>query len=154
MDNGATSFAPLSRYLVDGNIPAAVSEAGKRMVIHAIIAGGQELEQTVRGFASVAAQFPENADLVLWLNDHHGPVDAGGVSFEQTPVYDAFRHRITAIIRLPRLNPSTFGANLADMLARKLTFAEADASRDFFIIAKQRLRQIKRPIFDQLAMVL
>ena len=54
----------------------------------------------------------------------------------------------------PRLNSSTFSANLADMLSRKMTFAEADASRDFFIIAKQRLRQIKRPIFDQLAVVL
>ena len=154
MDNGATSFAPLSRYLVDGNVAAMVTEAGKRMVIHAVIAGGQELEQTVRGFASVAAQFPEHNDLVLWLNEHHGSVDMNGISFEQTPVYDAFRHRITAIVRLPRLNPNTFGANLADMLARKMTFAEADASRDFFIIAKQRLQQIKRPIFEQLAVVL
>ena len=154
MDNGATSFAPFGRYLVDGNVPAVVTEAGKRMVVHAVIAGGQELEQTVRGFASVAAQFPEHADLVLWVNEHHGSVDMGGIGFEQTPVYDAFRHRITAIVRLPRLNPSTSGANLADMLARKMTFAEADASPDFFIIAKQRLRQIKRPIFEQLAVVL
>ncbi len=155
MDNGATSFAPLSRYLVDGNVPAMVTEAGKRMVVHAIIAGGQELEQTVRGFASVAAQFPEHADLVLWLNEHHGPIASPtGDGFETTHVYQQFRHRILAMVRLPRLNSSTFGANLADMLARKMTFADADVSRDFFIIAKQRLRQIKRPIFEQLAVVL
>ena len=155
MDNGATSFAPLSRYLVEGNVPAMVTEAGKRLVVHTIIAGGQELEQTVRGFASVAAQFPEHVDLVLWLNEHHGPIASPtGDGFETTHVYQQFRHRILAMVRLPRLNPSTFGANLADMLARKMTFAEADASSDFFVIAKQRLRQIKRPIFDQLAVVL
>jgi hypothetical protein len=40
------------------------------------------------------------------------------------------------------------------MLKQGLTFAEADQSRAFFVIAKQRLRQIWRPIRDQLAPVL
>ena len=50
LDNGATSFAPLSRYLAD-----AVADRGKKMVVHTIIAGGQELVQTGRGFNSVAS---------------------------------------------------------------------------------------------------
>jgi hypothetical protein len=32
-----------------------------------------------------------------------------------------------------------------------MTFAEADRSGDLFVMAKQRLRQIKRPIFEQMA---
>ena len=40
------------------------------------------------------------------------------------------------------------------MLQRGLTFAEADLSGEFFVIAKQRLRQVWRPIRDQLAPVL
>jgi hypothetical protein len=40
------------------------------------------------------------------------------------------------------------------MLTRGLTFAEADQSSAFFVIAKQRLRQVWRPIRDQLAPVL
>ena len=155
LDNGATSFAPLSRYLVQDGIANAVAESGKKLVIHTIIAGGQELVQTGRGFDSVASQFPASADMVLWLNEHHGPVDGSdGTAFEQTPLYQKHRNRILAIIRLVRQHPATFGANLSDMLKQGLTFAEADQSSAFFVIARQRLRQVWRPIRDQLAPVL
>ena len=155
LDNGATSFAPLSRYLVQDGISDAVAEAGKKMIVHTIVAGGQELIQTTRGFDSVASQFPASADMVLWLNEHHGPVDgADGASFEQTPVYQKHKGRILAVVRLAHQPAGTFGANLSEMLARGLTFAEADASPEFFVIAKQRLRQVWRPIRDQLAPVL
>ena len=155
LDNGATSFAPLSRYFVQDGIADAVAESGKKMVVHTIVAGGQELVQTGRGFDSVASQFPASADMVLWLNEHHGPVDgADGASFEQTPLYQKHKGRLLAIVRLARLHPGTFGANLAGMLQRGLTFAEADQSGEFFVIAKQRLRQVWRPIRDQLAPVL
>ena len=117
LDNGATSFAPLSRYLVQDGVSDVVAANGKKMVVHVIVAGGQELVQTGRGFDSVASQFPASADMVLWLNEHHGPVDgADGASFEQTPLYQKHKGRILAIVRLARLHPGTFGANLADML--------------------------------------
>ena len=155
LDNGATSFAPLSRYLVQDGIADAVAEAGKKLTVHMIVAGGQELVQTIRGFDSVASQFPANVDTVLWLNEHHGSVDgADGSSFEDTPVYQKHKARILAVVRLPRLHPGTFGANLSDMLGRGMTFAEADQSLEFFVIAKQRLRQVWRPIREQLAPVL
>jgi len=155
LDNGATSFAPFSRYLVQDGISDAVAEAGKKMVVHTIVAGGQELVQTTRGFDSVASQFPASADMVLWLNEHHGPVDgADGATFEQTPVYQKHKGRILAVVRLARQHPGTFGANLSEMLARGMTFAEADGSPEFFVIAKQRLRQVWRPIRDQMAPVL
>src|ERR1700739_1555908 len=155
LDNGATSFAPLSRYFVQDGIADAVAESGKKMIVHTIVAGGQKLVKPGRGFDSVASQFPANADMVLWLNEHHGPVDgADGASFEQTPLYQKHKGRILAIVRLAQLHHGTFGANLADMLQRGLTFAEPDQSSAFFVIAKQRLRQVLRPIRDQLAPVL
>jgi CobQ/CobB/MinD/ParA nucleotide binding domain len=155
LDNGATSFAPLSRYLVQDGIADVIAEAGKKLTVHIIVAGGQELVQTIRGFDSVASQFPPIVDLVLWLNEHHGGVDgANGASFEDTPVYQKHRSRILAVIRLARQHPATFGANLSDMLTRGMTFAEADKSSEFYVIAKQRLRQIWRPIRDQIGPVL
>lgn len=155
VDNGATSFVPLSRYFVQDGIADTLETAGRKLVIHAVIAGGQEQLQTAKGFDSLVTQFPASADIVLWLNEHHGPV--GGMdsaAFEATPLYQAHKNRLLGIVRLARLHQQTFGANVADMLARSLTFAEADASPDFFIVAKQRLRQVKRPIFQQLALVL
>ena len=42
-----------------------LERSGKRLVIHTIVAGGSEFEQTVRGFNSIASQFPAGAPLVL-----------------------------------------------------------------------------------------
>jgi CobQ/CobB/MinD/ParA nucleotide binding domain len=152
VDNGATLFVPMSRYLVQDGAVEAIGGAGKRVVVHTIVAGGPELVHTGRGFHAVVRQFPAEVEIVLWLNEHHGEVrGADGKGFEDTPVYQEARHRLSGTIRLPRLNPHTFGANLTAMLARNMTFAEADRSGDFFAMAKQRLRQIKRPIFDQMA---
>ena len=153
VDNGATSFVPLSRYFVQDGIAETLEAAGRKLVIHSVIAGGQEMLQTGKGFDSIANQFPASADIVLWLNEHHGPIGNAGAEFETTPLYHAHKNRLLGIVRLPRLHQPTFGANVADMLARSLTFTEADASPDFFIVAKQRLRQVKRPIFEQLSAV-
>ena len=152
VDNGATSFVPMSRYLVQDGVVEAIRGAGKRVVVHTIVAGGPELVHTGRGFHAVVRQFPAEVEIVLWLNEHHGEVrGADGKGFEDTPLYQEARHRLSGTVRLPRLNPHTFGANLTAMLARNMTFAEADCSSDFFAMAKQRLRQIKRPIFEQMA---
>jgi hypothetical protein len=39
------------------------------------------------------------------------------------------------------------------MLSRQLTFAEVDQSAEFRIVARQRLRQVWRPIREQIARV-
>ena len=152
IDNGATSFVPMSRYLIQDGVVEAIRGAGKQVIVHTIVAGGPELAHTGRGFHAVVRQFPTEVEIVLWLNEHHGQVrGVDGKGFEDTPLYQEARHRLTCTVRLPRLNPQTFGANLAEMMSRNMTFAEADCSGDFFVMAKQRLRQIKRPIFEQMA---
>jgi hypothetical protein len=152
VDNGATSFVPMSRYLVQDGVVEAICSAGEQVVVHTIVAGGPELVHTGRGLHAVVRQFPPEVEIVLWLNEHHGEVrGADGKGFEDTPLYQEARHRLNCTVRLSRLNPHTFGANLADMLARNMTFAEADRSGELFAMAKQRLRQIKRPIFEQMA---
>jgi hypothetical protein len=58
VDNGATSFVPMSRYLVQDGVVEAIRSAGKQVVIHTIVAGGPELVHTGRGFHAVVRQFP------------------------------------------------------------------------------------------------
>lgn len=154
VDNGATSFKPLSRYLIQDGIADTIAGNGKRMVVHTVVAGGQEFAQTVRGFDSIAGQFPESVELVLWLNEHHGRLTADdGTTFEGTPVYQKHASRIAGVVKLPQLHKA-FADNLRDMLGRNLTFAEAMEDRDIFTVAKQRLVQIRRPIWEQLALVM
>ena len=153
VDNGAASFVPLSRYLLQDGAISAVAEMGKRLVIHTIVAGGVELAQTARGFDSLAGQFPPSVELALWLNAYHGPVTgAEGVPFQETPVFKKYASRLTGLIVLPRLDRQ-FAKSLGLMLRRRMTFAEADRS-DLFIMDKQRLRQIKRPIWEQIEAIL
>ena len=155
VDNGATSFVPLSRYLIQDGIADALADAGRKLVVHTIIAGGQELVQTGKGFDSVAGHFPVSADIVLWLNEHHGPVKGKGTAdFETTPLFQEHKDRVKGVVRLTKLHAQTFGANLTDMLSRRMTFAEAKDSSEFYTIAKQRLIQIKRPIFQQIDAVM
>lgn len=155
VDNGAASFVPLSRYLVQDGIADAIETGGKKLVVHAVVAGGQELVQTAKGFDSIASQFPASADVVLWLNEHHGSVDGRGAGgFEATPLYRKHAARVRGVVRLARLHGPTFGANVSAMLSRGMTFAEALDSPDFFVVAKQRLVQVRRAVFDQLAPVL
>jgi hypothetical protein len=151
LDNGATSFVPLSRYIVRDGVADVLESVGRKLVIHTVIAGGQEQLQTVKGFNSLASQFPESVDIVLWLNEHHGPVaGVGGTPFETTPVFQKHKGRVRGIVRLPRLHQQTFAVNVADMLARNMTFAEADSSPSFYAMARSRLRQVKAPIFAQI----
>jgi hypothetical protein len=154
IDNGAASFVPLSRYLVEHDIAGLIAGGGKRVVVHTILTGGPAMLDTGKALAAVVEQFPSTVELVVWLNEFFGPVvTEAGEGFEQTPLYQQIRSRIAGLVRLERLNPDTFGRNLQAMLARQLTFAEADQSPDFRIVARQRLRQVWRPIREQIALI-
>jgi hypothetical protein len=154
IDNGAASFVPLSRYLVEHDIAGLIADRGKRVVVHTILTGGSAMLDTAKALEAVIEQFPPSVDLVVWLNEYFGPIATdGGESFERTPLYERNRTRICGLVRLERLNPDTFGRNLRDMLAGQMTFSEADQSPALRIVARQRLRQVWRSIRDQIALI-
>ncbi|MCW3476244.1 nucleotide-binding protein [Limobrevibacterium gyesilva] len=154
IDNGAASFVPLSRYLVEHDIAGLIAGGGKRVVVHTILTGGPAMLDTGKALAAVMEQFPPSVELVVWLNEFFGPiVTDAGEGFERTPLYQQNRARISGLVHLEQLNPDTFGRNLRDMLSRQITFAEADQSPEFRIVARQRLRQVWRLIRDQIALI-
>jgi len=154
IDNGAASFVPLSRYLVEHDIAGLIAGSGKLAVVHTILTGRPAMLDTAKALEAVVEQSPSSVELIVWSNEFFGPIvtDAGEV-FERTPLYERNRTRIAGLVRLDRLNPDTFGRNLRAMLARQMTFGEADRSPEFRIVARQRLRQVWRPIRDQIALI-
>jgi hypothetical protein len=58
VDNGASSFVPLSHYLISNQVPALLFELGNELLVHTVITGGQALRDTVSGFAQMAAAIP------------------------------------------------------------------------------------------------
>jgi hypothetical protein len=131
-----------------------IADAGKSVVIHTVITGGQALMDTLGGFRQLVTQMPEAASIVIWLNEFFGPVEADGKSFETMKVYTQHKDRVTGILRLGRQTGATFGTDVEQMLERKLTFAEAVASPEFGLMAKQRLAMVRRAMFGQLATVI
>jgi hypothetical protein len=154
VDNGAASFTPLSSYLFDNEAFEAISEAGKEVVIHSVIAGGLAQDNTVSDFVNLTEQLPDSVQVVVWLNEHFGPIESEGKTFEQMKGYLEQKDRIRAIVRLPRRTESTYGKDLAVMMKARMTFEEALGSSHFFVMSKQRLKIVQRSIFEQLEMAL
>ncbi len=150
IDNGASSFVPLSHYLISNQVPALLADMGHQLVVHTVVTGGQSLLDTVSGFAQLAGQFPIEALFVVWLNPYWGPVTHEGKGFEQMKAYVANRDRVSAIIQIPQLKGETYGRDLSDMLQERLTFDEALAMATLTIMTRQRLKIIKGQLFGQL----
>lgn len=154
IDNGAASFIPLSYYIAENDAINLIGENGKQVVIHTVITGGQAIKDTLGGFASLVEQMPGNAELVVWLNEFFGDIEAEGKSFEEMKVYVKNKDRVRGIVRIARQTGSTFGEDVKLMLDNKLTFDEIATSPGFGLMAKSRLAKVKKSIFEQLDAVL
>lgn len=150
IDNGASSFVPLSHFLISNQVPALLTDMGHELVVHTVVTGGQALLDTVSGFAQVVSQFPMEALFVVWLNPFWGEIEHEGKGFEQMKAYTANKARVSAIIQIPSLKKETYGRDLGDMLQARLTFDEAIAMEGLTIMTRQRLKIIKRQVFGQL----
>ncbi|ACB93645.1 AAA family ATPase (plasmid) [Xylella fastidiosa subsp. fastidiosa] len=150
IDNGASSFVPLSHYLISNQVPTLLHEMGHQIIVHTSITGGQTLLDTMSGFAEIARQFPHETAIVVWLNPYWGPVEHDGKSFEQMKAYKDHKDRVSAIIQIPTLKKETYGIDLTEMLQERLTFDEAIASPSRTIMVRQRLKIIRDQIYAQL----
>ncbi|HDS7253958.1 TPA: conjugal transfer protein TraL [Escherichia coli] len=151
IDNGAPSFIPLSSYLISQQIPGLLYEMGKQLVIHISIVGGQAHDYTVEGFRAMVEQYPAETRFVIWMNPYWGAVESDqGVPFEQSEAYLTNKDKIDAVIRLPVLKKDLHGQDFAEMLENYKTFDEAIADKSLSIMVRQRIKQVRTLIFEQL----
>lgn len=150
IDNGASSFVPLSHYLISNHVPSLLKELGHELVIHTVITGGQALLDTVHGFSQLINQFSEEVHFVVWLNPYWGAITNDGKEFEQMKVYRDHKERISSLIHIPALKEETYGRDLTEMLQKKITFDEALNDPQNNIMTRQRLKIIRDQLFGQL----
>jgi hypothetical protein len=154
IDNGASSFIPLSYYITENDVFSIISDNNKQVVIHTVVTGGQAMRDTLGGLATILEQMPSNVRLIVWLNEFFGEIEADGKEFEEMKVYLNNKDRIHGIVRIARQTGSTFGEDVKLMLDRKITFDEVKNSSEFKLMSKSRLEKVKTAIFQQLATVL
>lgn len=153
VDNGAATFIPLSFYIAENDAINVIAKSGKQVVIHTVITGGQAIRDTLAGFASLVEQMPEQARIVVWLNEFFGDIVAEGKEFEEMKVYLNNKDRVHGIVRIARQTGSTFGKDIQLMLDSKLTFDEVKGSADFGLMAKSRLHRVQEAIYRQMGAV-
>jgi len=150
IDNGASSFIPLSSYLVANGIASVFQSMGHQLFVHTVITGGQALPDTLLGFDALVRQFPSECAFVVWLNPYWGKVESKGLSFEEMKVYKNNADRVIKLVEIPTLTPETFGRDFSDMLKARRTFDEAIADGALKIMQRQRLKIIQSKIFAEL----
>jgi hypothetical protein len=150
VDNGASSFIPLSNYLIENPAVATLEGFGRGVTVHSVITGGSALLETLDGFRQVAANLPVSVRIVVWLNEFFGPIEDKGKGFTEMRTYQEVQDRVCGIVSLPRRTLETFGRDLREMTERHLTFAEAVSDGAFRLMAKQRLKMVRDDIYGQL----
>ncbi len=154
IDNGASTFVPLSQYLLQNGIPNLIHENGKEMIVHTVVVGGDMQNDTMSGLVTLVSAMPESVKIIVWLNEYFGEIQADGKPFEEFKFYQNNKQKIHAIIKVIDRGSDTFAADLKKKQAMKFTFDEGIKSEDFHLISKQRLKTIQREIFEQLNEVL
>jgi len=149
VDNGASTFLPLWHYLLENNALDYLRQNGRRVYVHTVITGGQALLDTLNGFHELA-QSTEERNIVVWVNEYFGRVEAEGKKFSEMAAYRDNAEKVCGAIVFSKRNQDTFGRDVEEMIAAKLTFNEAIGNGKFPIMAKQRLKIVQRDLFDQL----
>lgn len=149
VDNGASSFMPMSNYMIENDVIPMLQEAGRTVYIHVVITGGQALLDTLAGFSALAKQ-ANTTNLVVWLNEYFGAIEANGKTFKEMKAFTENADRVKGIVRIQKRNQDTFGKDVELLVSKKLTFAEAIGGNDFSLMAKQRIKTVQKDIFEQL----
>lgn len=153
IDNGAATFLPLTRYLVENDIYKIMFEHGKKVYIHSVLVGGQAQSDTYDGLAELLAKVDKHAKVVIWENEFWGKVKFEGVPITSSKLYkDADKAgKIGGLVNIvDRSQSDTFVGDIKQMTSNNLTLVDVMASKDFNFLAKNRLQKVFGEVFSEL----
>lgn len=146
IDNGASSFVPLTHYIIENKLFDFLHDMGHEIIIHTIVTGGQGMADTVNGLQSLLSNTPESAKIVVWLNNHFGDIIYNGKSFKELPIYINNSDRFLATIPLEFKQSQLFQNDLSHMATNKLTFEQAISQAR--LMSGTRLKIMRDDIFS------
>ena len=154
VDNGASSFIPLTAYLKEGDILSFLTTENITIYIHVVVTGGQAQDDTIKGLNFVIQNFGPSIKTVVWLNEYFGKIEHQGKTFEEMQIFKKNKTNIHGIVTIPEMTKETFGHDIKQMLEDRVTFEEYLESDKYMIIPKQRIKKFKDTLFNNLSIVL
>jgi uncharacterized protein YegP (UPF0339 family) len=148
VDNGASTFVPLTSYLVDSFILKTLEDMGKRVVLHTVITGGQALQDTLTGLNSLLKA--QTSPIVVWENEYFGKVVKNGKTFLESELYKQNKDRILGVVKIDKRSADTYGRDMEMLASNMLTFEQAQTSDLFTLIPRIRLSHVQKALFEQL----
>ncbi|MDB5815717.1 MAG: hypothetical protein JWN23_2834 [Rhodocyclales bacterium] len=146
IDNGANTFSPLMSYLMENSFLGMLQEAGKKVYIHTIIGGGDNLKDTTAGFASLAMQ--TKCSMVIWLNENAswGTTE----NFIESELFAKHSANVCGVVLLQGRNSDTFGDDIRRMNKSRMTLKQILANPSFNILERSRLKTVVLDVFEKL----
>lgn len=146
VDVGSNGFETLMAYEVENGVFALLAELGHQVVVQTVIAGGPDAEETIKGTMALLAA--TDVPLILWLNEHLGPLEIQGRPIAQATFLHEARDRILGTLLLPARTKATFGKDIEEVLRQRLTFGEAIAGFD--LMPRTRIKRVRDELWAQL----
>lgn len=146
IDNGANTFSPLMSYLMENSFIDLLQESGKKVYIHTIIGGGDNLKDTTSGFVSLAKQTA--CPMVIWLNENAswGTTE----NFVKSEVFVKNADNVIGVVLLQGRNSDTFGDDIKRMQKMRLTLSEVRENENFNVLERSRLNTVISDIYNKL----
>jgi len=89
VDVGSNGFETLMAYEVENGVFALLEELGHQVVVQTVIAGGPDAEETSKG--TMALLDATDVPIILWLNQHLGPLEVQGQPIAKAKFLGDFR---------------------------------------------------------------
>lgn len=153
IDNGASTFLPLIKYIKSNDVLKALQQAGKQVFIHSVIVGGQAKDDTAQGLLSLielVKQSGSNAKIVVWQNEFWGIPEFKGTSLEQMPWMTQNAEIIQGVVKIVDRNSDAFTTDIRLMSESHLTLNEVQASEKFGVFAKSRIQRVFEDLYQEL----
>ncbi|WP_034070010.1 P-loop NTPase [Pseudomonas aeruginosa] len=157
VDNGASTFIPMLKFISDNHMLAGLQDAGKQLYIHTVITAGQAKDDTFNGLKKLITMIRDeksDTQVVVWQNEFWGVPVFDGKPLSETQLVLDNRDIIQGICTIIDRNSDAFTADIRAVLESHLTLREVKQSEQFGVIAKSRIHRVYNDIFSELDAVL
>lgn len=153
IDNGASTFLPIIKFISSNSILQMMEEAGKQVYIHTVVTGGQAKDDTVSGFLSLlelVKRSKSNAKIVLWINEFWGIPEFNGKALVDMPWFAENKEFVQGVVTIIDRNSDAYSTDIRLMTENHMTLREVKDSPDFGVLAKSRIHRVFHGIYADL----